>query len=266
MTDWRTYDSIAETYEEVHAPLLAHPARELVELAAIPERARVLDIGTGTGVTAEAARSASPGAVVVGLDASPPMLAIARRERPDIPLVAAQAIDLPFRDATFDVVLGNFVLSHFKKYETALFDIVRVTRPGGRCAFSVWGREIEDEFQRTWRQLVEGSVGPQMLRTAQKDAAPWEEHFSDPARLDRTLRDMGLRPVTVEKREYRFRLSLEDYIRSRETHYSGRFVHKMLGDRLWGGFRQRARDTYAQKFGEQIGDYRRVLLAVGTKP
>ena len=60
------------------------------------------------------------------------MLEVGRRERPSIAFVAAKAIDLPFRDGTFDAVTGNFVLSHFRRSETALFDMMRVLRPGGR--------------------------------------------------------------------------------------------------------------------------------------
>ncbi|HCP62483.1 MAG TPA: hypothetical protein DIU14_08460, partial [Actinobacteria bacterium] len=46
---------------------------------------------------------------------------------------AAEAIDLPFRAATFDVVLSLFVLSHLHRLDTALFDMLRVLRSGGRA-------------------------------------------------------------------------------------------------------------------------------------
>src|SRR5207244_4106941 len=107
---------------------------------------RVLDVGTGTGVVASAARKA--GADAVGVDASLSMLLVGREARPDVPVAAAEAIDLPFRDGTFDAVTAGFVLSHFARVETALFDLIRVLRPGGKLAVTTWG-ETEDEFQRT---------------------------------------------------------------------------------------------------------------------
>ncbi len=55
MNDWRSYDEVAETYERVHAPRLLEVARELVALAEVGEGQRVLDVGTGTGVAAQAA-------------------------------------------------------------------------------------------------------------------------------------------------------------------------------------------------------------------
>ena len=66
------------------------------------------------------------------------MLRVSHRERPKVPVVAAEAIDLPFRPGTFDAVLGTFVLAHFTKYDTALFELRRVLRTGGRIAFSSW--------------------------------------------------------------------------------------------------------------------------------
>ena len=56
MDDWRSYDRTAETYERIHAPRFVEPARDLVALAGVRAGAKVLDVGTGTGVAAEVAR------------------------------------------------------------------------------------------------------------------------------------------------------------------------------------------------------------------
>ena len=134
MDDWRSYDSVAETYARIHAPRLAEPARDLVELTGIEAGWRVLDVGTGTGVAAFAA--AGTGANVVGIDEAPGMLRVARSADGSLPVATAIAIDLPFRDGTFDALLANFVLAHFTKYKTALFDMKRVLRPGGRLGLT----------------------------------------------------------------------------------------------------------------------------------
>ncbi|GAB1644589.1 demethylmenaquinone methyltransferase [Krasilnikovia sp. MM14-A1259] len=98
---------------------------------------RVLDVGAGTGVsTEEMARS---GAYAVGADLSVGMLAAGHRSRPQVPLVAGDALALPFPDGVFDAVTISFALRNVVDTVGALRELARVTRPGGRlvvCEFS----------------------------------------------------------------------------------------------------------------------------------
>jgi ubiquinone/menaquinone biosynthesis C-methylase UbiE len=56
MDDWRSYNRVAEAYERANGSRLIAPARDLIAMAGpLPPGARVLDVGTGTGVTAQAA-------------------------------------------------------------------------------------------------------------------------------------------------------------------------------------------------------------------
>lgn len=266
MTEWRSYDAVAEVYERVRASLTAAVAADLVVLVAPARGARVLDVGTGTGVAADAAGGAAgEEGLAVGIDVAPEMLAVARRARSGIRLAAAEAIQLPFRDATFDVVLGNFVLQEFKRYDTAMFDLIRVLKPGGRFAAATWIAE-DDELQRTWLTLVEATVGKEMVRSARAEAVPWWERFGAPNSLRDTLYDIGLRKIEVEARSYRFRMTRDDYIAEQGTRALGRFVRGMLGERGWASFSERAGSTFADRYGDQVEDTRGVLLVVATKP
>src|SRR3954454_11806430 len=98
---------------------------------------RVLDVGAGTGVsTEELARS---GAFAVGADLSIGMLRAGRAARPQVPLLAGDALRLPFADGTFDAVTISFALRNVVDTDAALRELGRVTRPGGRlvvCEFS----------------------------------------------------------------------------------------------------------------------------------
>ncbi|MEH1123759.1 demethylmenaquinone methyltransferase [Micromonospora sp. CPCC 206061] len=98
---------------------------------------RVLDVGAGTGVsTVELATS---GAYAVGLDLSIGMLQAGLRVRPDVPLLAGDALRLPFADETFDAATISFALRNVVDNAAALRELARVTRPGGRlvvCEFS----------------------------------------------------------------------------------------------------------------------------------
>ncbi len=261
MNDWRSYDEVAETYERVHAPRLLEVGRALVAFVEVGDGERVLDVGTGTGVVAQA--TAETGAHVVGIDPSVGMLHVGRRERPSIGLAAAEAIDLPFRDGTFDAVTGGFVLSHFRRYDTALFDMRRVLRPGGRIALTSWS-DSKDDLQATWGELV-GSVVPQeMLEPVWAAAAPWHAKFADREAVEEVLLAAGLRRVKTEKRKFRFQYTQENYLAGLEIWATGRFVKEMLGDG-WPAFQARVRATFAERFADPLNDFRDVILSSGMK-
>lgn len=96
---------------------------------------RCLDLGAGSGVsTQELARS---GAYVVGADISLGMLAVGRGR--GVPLLGANALALPFADASFDAVTISFAIRNIPDVDACLSEMWRVLRPGGRlvvCEFS----------------------------------------------------------------------------------------------------------------------------------
>jgi ubiquinone/menaquinone biosynthesis C-methylase UbiE len=130
----------AEVYEEFFLPALffewAPRVAEAVELS--PGQA-VLDVACGTGVlTCEAAKRVEPGGTVAGLDCNDAMLAVARGKAPDIEWRLGQAESLPFADQTFDAVVCQFGLMFFRDRVTAIKEMWRVLRSGGRLGVAVW--------------------------------------------------------------------------------------------------------------------------------
>ena len=105
--------------------------------------ARVLDLCCGTGdltlaldqVSVEGCPGPQPGRRIVGSDFAAPMLALAthknRRARQCALFLAADALALPFADATFDLVTAAFGFRNLANYERGLREIARVLRPGG---------------------------------------------------------------------------------------------------------------------------------------
>ncbi|HJP65157.1 MAG TPA: methyltransferase domain-containing protein, partial [Actinomycetota bacterium] len=231
-------------------------------MALIVDGQRVLDVGTGTGVAARAA--AASGAHAFGVDPSIPMLVEARRAGGDPRYAGAEAIDLPFRDGTFDVVLASFALAGFQKYDTALFDLLRVLKRGGRMAVCTWGPG-DDEFSGTWESVAEEFAEHEILMDARQRAMPWRERFSDPNRLKDALHESGLRNLQVERREYHFEIRADDYLAAKEIETLGRFLHQMLGEDLWQRFRQRVAAVFAERFPLEFNDFREAVLAVGSK-
>lgn len=261
--DWRAYDEVGAEYMRVMAPRMALPAGDLVDLLEPAAGWRVLDVGTGTGVVARAL-AAREGVAVTGVDLAVGMLQQANREDGGPTFAAAAAIDLPFRDGAFDGVTAAFVLSHFARYETALFDMLRVLRAGGRMGVTAWGPG-GDEFSAAWAEVAEEFAETEILRDARQRAMPWDERFSDPNRLKDVLYEAGLRHLRVERREYRFEMTAEDYLTGREIAATGRFLRSMLGEELWERFRARTREVFADRFPPVFHDFRDVNLAIGTK-
>jgi SAM-dependent methyltransferase len=114
----------------------ARRASIFVEWCPLGPGRRVLELGCGTGVFLE--RVAPCGARIVGLDLSADLLAKARARLGDVPNVVlhrGNAEQLPYADASFDAVYGSSVLHHLD-LDRALREVLRVLRPGGRCAFT----------------------------------------------------------------------------------------------------------------------------------
>jgi len=155
------FDRTAEGYLRWWAPVLAPASRRMVDRLGradpgLPagETRRVLDLGCGTGnLILEAARR-WPGAELTGLDGSVGMLEVARRECTNLPqsdrarvsFVHAYADALPFRDASFDVVMTAFVLQQVTDRIAVLREIYRVLRPGGTVAIYGWIEAGDDYF------------------------------------------------------------------------------------------------------------------------
>ncbi len=267
-SDWRSFDSVAEAYARVLAPKSAMVAADLVGLLEVLPAQRVLDVGTGTGVGARAAIAAlGDGGMAVGIDPSTGMLRMAQRGGDRPKYAAAMSIDLPFADGTFDHLMANFVIAFFQTYETALFELLRVLRAGGRLAVTAWGPgDDQDELRSTWREVAEEFAEHEILMDAHQRAIPWEEKFSDRNALKDVLHDAGLRDIWTEQRSYRFESPREDWLTGREVTPMARFLKQMLGDEYWDTFRRRTREVFAERFPDPLNDFRDVVFAVGHKP
>ena len=129
----------AEVYEAEFVPALFRPFSAVVaDSAGAGPGQRVLDVACGTGALARtvAARVGASGAVL-GLDANPEMLAVARRLDPAIEWLDGRAEALPLPDASVDAVVSQFGLMFFDDRVAALREMWRVLRPGGRLAVAV---------------------------------------------------------------------------------------------------------------------------------
>lgn len=116
----------------------------------------VLDVGCGAGMdTLIAAQMVGPTGSVTGIDVTPEMAAKARRSvtvmgLETVTIVEGSAEQLPFPDASFDVVISNGVIDLIPDKDAVFSEIVRVLRPGGRIQLAdvTIQRPVSEEGKR----------------------------------------------------------------------------------------------------------------------
>jgi ubiquinone/menaquinone biosynthesis C-methylase UbiE len=196
--------SVPEKYDQLMVPLIFRPyAQEVARRAAAFGPRRILETAAGTGAVTEAMHQAMPDAEIVASDLNQPMLDMAaRRVASDrVRFVEADAQDLPFDEASFDVAVCQFGAMFFPDRVKGHSEARRVLRDGGRYVLAIWDR-IENN------PLTE--VAQQVLIEAFSDDPPLfmrEGPFSyhDPLRIESDLHDAGFDTVEIETVELRSR-------------------------------------------------------------
>lgn len=199
----------AALYERLFVPALFDQwPGQLLELAGVGVGDRVLDVACGTGVLARAAIArVGPTGSVTGLDLNEAMLAVAAGEAPHITWVPAPAESLPMSDASFDKVLCQFGLMFFADRETALREMARVTRPGGRVCVATWAGLSETPGYAAMSELLADLLGRE---PAEALAAPFSIGTESALRA---VMCAAFDPVEVRRLEGRARFpSIDDWV------------------------------------------------------
>jgi len=160
---WQLEGTSAELYERYLVPAVTLPwATDLVGRVGVHRGDRVLDVACGTGAVARvAAEQVGESGRVVGLDINPGMLAVARSLMPDlIEWRDGSALDLPFADAEFDVVLCQLGLQFFPDRSAAVQEMRRVLGQGGRLAASVYTAIDRNPATHALSNALDRHVGP----------------------------------------------------------------------------------------------------------
>lgn len=121
---------------------------------------RVLDLAAGTGVsTVELGRS---GAWCVATDFSKGMLAAGIGR--GVPMVAGDAMALPYADASFDAATISFGLRNVSDFDAGLREIARVTKPGGRLVVAEFSTPVFGPFRTVYMEYLMKAL-PKVART-----------------------------------------------------------------------------------------------------
>ncbi len=131
---------------------------EVLERVHIQNGERVLDVGCGTAALLIRAKMYTPGAHLIGVDADPHILVLARknitRHGVGVEVKEARAEDLPFPSASFEVVTSTLTFHHLPTAikQRAMTEIHRVLKPGGRFLLADFGRP-EGQLLKTFFAL-----------------------------------------------------------------------------------------------------------------
>ena len=200
---------------EAAAGLQARIGAELLERLELFRLAPgvVLDLGCGTGRVTRELKRRYPRACVIALDLAPGMLREARRHQwpwRRFERVCGDALRLPLRDGSIDLIFSNLMLQWCEPLPAALAEVRRVLTASGFFAFSTFGPDTLHELRSAWAQ-ADGynhvnhfsdmhEVGDALLHTGLVepvlDVDRFEVDYPDVLTLMRDLKAIGAHNVT----------------------------------------------------------------------
>jgi ubiquinone/menaquinone biosynthesis C-methylase UbiE len=183
--------SIPRFYDDYLVPLIFQPyAADLAGRVAAGSPARVIEVAAGTGVVTRALAAGLPAnASIVATDLNQAMLDRGMEVGTHRPVEwrQADAMSLPFADASFDAVVCQFGVMFFPDKAKAFSEARRVLRPGGRFVFNVWDRIEENEFA----DVVTAALGTLFPQDPPRFLARTPHGHGDRASIERDLRAGG---------------------------------------------------------------------------
>jgi ubiquinone/menaquinone biosynthesis C-methylase UbiE len=196
--------SIPQLYDRLLVPMIFEPyARDLAQRIKSHAPRDILETAAGTGVVTNALASVLPEAAsITATDLNDPMLAQAKTHlagKPQIKWQQADALALPFGDASFDIVACQFGVMFFPDKIKGYSEARRVLKPGGRFFFNVWDRIEENDFanvvHQTLQQIFPNEPPQFMARTP--------HGYHDAGRIRAELTEAGFRDIAIEAVEHR---------------------------------------------------------------
>jgi ubiquinone/menaquinone biosynthesis C-methylase UbiE len=200
-TDKLFAGSIPENYDRYMVPLIFEAfARDMAERVSARSPGAVLETAAGSGVVTRAvAPKLSQRASYVVTDLNQPMLDYAATRQPADPRISwrkADALALPFGDATFDLVLCQFGVMFFPDRQSGYREAKRVLKPGGCFLFNVWDRIEENMFADD----VTNALAEFFPHDPPRFMARTPHGYHDTALIRADLAQAGFSSVTIETR------------------------------------------------------------------
>ncbi len=208
-------DSAPELYQRYLVPAVtALWAADLLGRVCLRSGERVLDVACGTGVVARgAAEQVGASGHVAAIDLNAAMLEVARRldPPPGAPIAwhEASASELPYEEASFDVVLCQLGLQFFPDAGAALREMRRVLVAGGRVGLSVYSAIEQTPAALALSEALDQRIGGDASRPKRS-----EHSLADAAELGRLVAAAGFGDINIATVTQTLRFpSVSDWVR-----------------------------------------------------
>jgi ubiquinone/menaquinone biosynthesis C-methylase UbiE len=198
MTDTDVFKhSTPELYDRYMAPLLFEPfARVVADRVATQQPVRILETAAGTGVLTRFAADAAPQAEIVATDINPGVVAYAAKkfDTSRISVQQCDAQDLPFDDASFDLVLCQFGAMFFPDKVMAHKEASRVLRDGGSYLVVTFADLVHNPVPKAADEAVAAMFPNDPPRYMER--GPFS--YTDASAVEADLRSGGFGDVQVD--------------------------------------------------------------------
>lgn len=184
--------SVPKIYEKYLVPLIFEEyAADMVRRLRSEPPARVLELAAGTGVVTRALAAGLASTQIVATDLNPAMIDEAKAvgtKRP-VEWKPADAMQLPFPDASFDAVVCQYGVMFFPDKPRAFAEARRVLKPGGRFLFNVWDTLADNGFA----DVVNATMGEVFPADPPQFLARAPYGYNDPQQIRRDLAAGGFK-------------------------------------------------------------------------
>lgn len=194
---WNKFSSGWKKWDDFTMNWLRPMGAEIISSLNLKDTDTVLDIASGTGEPGLTIATIVKNGKVVITDLAADMLAVAREKArrkgiENFEIITSDVSELPFEDNTFDAISCRLGFMFFPDMLMAAKEMVRVLKPGGKLAASVWG--IPD--RNFWITATMGTINKNMLVPAPPAGSPGMFRCAAPGFLSSLFNEAGLKNIT----------------------------------------------------------------------
>lgn len=172
----------AQHFEPWFTPMYKEALKQLK----LNERQMVLDAGCGSGLFSSMV--IQKGAKLIGIDAAPGLLELARKRNPENSFLEEDLEKLPFNDSYFDVVTAFNSLQYAGNFGNALAEVARVLKPGGKLAIGIWDKPENSEATEVLKAIS-------VLLPPPPPGTPGPFALSEDGRIEADCKKAGLKVI-----------------------------------------------------------------------